>query len=108
MKTFFLVALLPIFSIPAIFGQKWGGIRRYLNLTANDQGAWINQTNYTVHPGDTIIVGSKYRWAYLSGDGIHGTQSCPIVVMNDGGQVEMTPGISFSNSTYLTVTGTEW
>jgi predicted peptidase len=82
------------------------GVRRNLNISANDQGKWITMQNTPMNPGDTLVVNSQYRWTYLSGDGIHGTQGCPIVIMNDTGQVEMTAGMAFSNSTYLHFTGT--
>lgn len=69
-----------------------------------DGGNWIPPGTY--NPGDTVIVSSKYRWTYLSGDGLHGTPGHPIVIMNDTGQVTLLAGIAFTNSTYVHVTGT--
>ena len=83
-----------------------GGKRINIGINGNDQGQWVTMPYFGIKPGDTLIISSKYRWSYLSGDGIHGTASCPIVIMNDTGQVEMTAGIAFSNSTYVHVTGT--
>lgn len=85
-----------------------GGVRRQISITADDQGKFFNNTT-AWNPGDTIVVMNGHRWAYISGDGIHGKQGCPITIINDTagtGQIEMTAGISFSNSTYLHITGT--
>lgn len=86
-----------------------GGVKQTYTITADDQGKFITMTSpLAISPGDTLIVAGGHRWAYFSGDGLHGTQSCPFVVINDPAylQIEMTAGIAFTNSTYVHVTGT--
>lgn len=85
------------------------GSRKVFTISADDQGKFITMNSpVAIVPGDTLIVGGGHRWTYFTGDGLHGTASCPLVVMNDPGysQIEMTAGIAFTNSTYMHVTGT--
>lgn len=82
-----------------------GGIRRIFTITADLQGKFFQTPAW--NPGDTIVVmNTGFRWAYFTADGVHGTASCPIVIINGGGQVRMQAGLAFSNSTYVHVTGT--
>lgn len=58
------------------------------------------------NPGDTIRIPSNRQYTYWSADGLHGTQACPITIINDTGQVVMYAGIAVTNSTYVHITGT--
>ena len=62
---------------------------------------------FEYNPGDTIILSSSFNnWSYISLTNIHGTPSCPIIVMNSGGQIRMRDGISIQNCSYIRVLGT--
>ncbi|MGZ8560371.1 MAG: PKD domain-containing protein, partial [Flavisolibacter sp.] len=63
--------------------------------------------SFDYNPGDTIILSTQYNnWSYLSLTNIHGTPSCPIIVMNSGGQIRMRDGISLQNCSYIKILGT--
>jgi hypothetical protein len=60
-----------------------------------------------IKPGDTLVLRSSYNtWSYFSLEDVHGTASCPIVVINEGGQVSMTKGIDFRHCSDIKLTGT--
>jgi hypothetical protein len=82
------------YMIPTVDGGK------YLNSSPSD--FWYEQVN----PGDTLVLKSQYSWSYFSMEGYNGTAACPIVVMNEGGQVWLTSGISVKNCSHLKITGT--
>lgn len=57
-------------------------------------------------PGDTFVLSaSRTNWSYFTIEDFHGTPGCPIVVINEGGQVQMTKGIEVKNSSDIKVTG---
>jgi hypothetical protein len=60
----------------------------------------------TINPGDTLVLKASYNtWNYFVLEDIHGTPSCPIVIINEGGQVSMTQGINMKNCSNIKITG---
>lgn len=84
-----------------------GGVNTQYIPNVSDSGkTLVPAVSALVFPGDTLTVLSRYKWTYFSADGLHGTQACPITIINDTGQVTMYAGIALANSTYVHVTGT--
>jgi parallel beta-helix repeat protein len=84
-----------------------GGVNTQYIPNVSDSGkTLVPAVSALVFPGDTLTVLSRYKWTYFSADGLHGTQACPITIINDTGQVTMYAGIAIANSTYVHVTGT--
>lgn len=72
-----------------------------------DEGKYINGNNFDYSPGDTLVLtASQNPYSYFSLESFHGTASCPVTIINEGGQVKLVNGMAFSNCTYLKVTGT--
>jgi lysophospholipase L1-like esterase len=57
------------------------GIRRVLSL-----GGWNDLDMAYVQPGDTIVINAG-NYGFLQMKNLNGTQTCPIVIINQGGQV---------------------
>lgn len=57
-------------------------------------------------PGDTLVLRAQLNtWSYFSLEDVHGTVSCPIVIINEGGQVHLTKGIDLRNCSNIKLTG---
>jgi poly(3-hydroxybutyrate) depolymerase len=87
-----------------------GGVRRVVTPWP-DGGMFYSGKptglNYTViNPGDTIVLrATNNTWSYFAMEDIHGTPSCPIVIINEGGQVRMTKGFDLKHCTNIKVSG---
>jgi hypothetical protein len=91
-------------------------LRQTLTLTKNkriiitrggDQGIYLDGASFAYNPGDTLVL--KYQavaWTYFSLEGFHGVPGLPVVVINQGGPVNMVDGMAFSDCTYMKITGT--
>lgn len=86
------------------------GIRHYFS-PGPDGGRYITGDpavsgwHYAINPGDTIVLKAQQAWTYFSMEKYYGTASCPIVIINEGGQVWMTAGIEIKNAHHIKVTG---
>ncbi len=59
-------------------------------------------------PGDTLVIRAGF-YTYFHMDNFRGSPSCPLVIINEGGQVRfegIRGGFHITNSTYLKITGT--
>ncbi len=96
-------------SVNAVTTQSTSscGGKSYTVLPVGD-GGYYNSLN--LQPGDTLFLDSRYTYYYVYLANRHGTPSCPIVVMNKGGQVKIQGGhlsqISLYNCSYVKVIGT--
>jgi hypothetical protein len=95
------------------------GHKVYPGMNGSDQGfvqtgmegVYINQSNgtpflYTLVPGDTITLkSSDIARTYFALSDIHGTPTCPIIVINEGGAARV-QAISLTSCTYVKVLGT--
>jgi len=63
--------------------------------------------NYLPHqPGDTLVLrASLNKWNYFSLDDVHGSEACPIVIINEGGVVELVRGITLTHCSNIKLTG---
>jgi hypothetical protein len=75
-------------------------------------GVYINQSspfnpfNYTLVPGDTITFRSTdHARSYFTLINVHGTPSCPIILINEGGAAKV-GAIALTNCTYVKILGT--
>ena len=96
-----------VLSQPAI---TCNGIKRYMIPGSGDDGKFItsDSTSYwymDVNPGDTLVLGSQYAWSYFRMENYAGTSACPIVIINEGGQVWMKDGVYAKNCQHLKITG---
>jgi predicted esterase len=92
---------------PAI--TNCNGTRIYM-VPGNDGGKYITgdpsvSWRTPVNPGDTLVLRSQYAWNYFAMENYSGSAACPIVVINEGGQVWLTAGIETKSCRYIKVTG---
>jgi hypothetical protein len=86
-----------------------GGIKRYLTplgdngriISGNPSSMWY----FPVNPGDTIVISNQHSWNFVRIEEYSGTPSCPITVINEGGQVWLTGGIQTESCKYFRITG---
>jgi K+-transporting ATPase c subunit len=94
-------------STPA---NNCNGVRHYFT-PGPDGGRYITGDpavsgwHHALNPGDTIVLKAQQAWTYFSMEKYYGTASCPIVIINEGGQVWMTAGIEIKNAHHIKVTG---
>lgn len=83
------------------------GKRIYVTKAADD-GVYINGTSFNYNAGDTIVLkASQNPFSYFALDFfIKGINSCPVVVINEGGKVELTTGFNFTGCRNIKITGT--
>jgi hypothetical protein len=87
------------------FAQSSKGKRIRLNK-GGDQGVMIMAANFPVSPGDTLVLSAQsnpYSYIYLSG--LKGTKQRPIVVINEGGQVQLSAGFDVQSCQHLKISG---
>jgi lysophospholipase L1-like esterase len=83
------------------------GRRILISPDPSDSSVYLTPTTApstnNFYPGDTLV----FQGAYTSIDvkGLHGTPSCPIVLINQGGQVKITQRMNLDGCTYVKVTG---
>ena len=53
-----------------------------------------------------VLKASQNPYSYFSLEDFYGTETCPVTIINEGGQVNLSNGMSFSNCRYLRVAGT--
>jgi hypothetical protein len=105
MKNFKHILLYSLLLLPAagkVFAGAVHGPNYFYATKGSDNGVYI--TSYTA--GDTIALQASqnpYSYVYID---VSGTAAAPIVIINDGGQVQLTDGFSIQNSNYLRVLGT--
>lgn len=84
------------------------GKRIYLNK-AFDGRIIIDGNTFKYSPGDTLVLQAKNNpYSIFNIFRIHGTSQCPVVIINEGGQLKFTrPGtaITISNSTHIKLLG---
>lgn len=86
-------------------GSGCGG-KNVTQTAGTDSGRTLTPSvSATYNPGDTLTIPSNRQYTYWSADGLHGTQACPITIINDTGQVVMYAGIAVTNSTHVHITG---
>lgn len=93
-------------SPPSGGGGSCNGVRRTLTPYA-DSSVYITSTTtpstQAFQPGDTLLLNTAYSSVDLQG--VHGTASCPIVIMNDGIQALITKRLTLNGCTYIKLTG---
>jgi hypothetical protein len=81
------------------------GIRRYPGR-GSDGGYFADGLTTIWNPGDTIVIrASDDHRTYFAIQNFHGTATCPIVIINEGGPADV-EAISLTNCTYFHITGT--
>jgi lysophospholipase L1-like esterase len=68
-----------------------------------DQSVWITHTNSSYQPGDTLVLNANYSAVDI--EGLIGTSSCPIVIMNQGVQARISQRLNLDGCQYVKVTG---
>ncbi|HWJ92997.1 MAG TPA: carbohydrate-binding protein, partial [Flavisolibacter sp.] len=72
----------------------------------SDNGIYLNAKDFAYGAGDTLVLrASQNPFAYLSLEGYSGMPGAPIVVINEGGQVQVS-AMAANNCTYMKFTGT--
>src|SRR5258708_6749110 len=103
-----LLVLIAMFLFYDAQAQQCKG--RRINILPRADGGYILEAPevWNYHPGDTIVLNSSKTWVYLYIDNYKGSASCPLVIINDDGQVKFkgARGIEITNSCYIKLTGT--
>ena len=96
--------------------QSCMGKRLYPKKGTGDNGIYLDGNSYSYNAGDTIVLSaSENPYSYVTLEYFtKGTDACPLVITNEGGQVLLTNyggdsilgGFSFLGSQHLKVTGT--
>lgn len=77
--------------------------KRIILKQGGDLGLYLNGSSFAYTPGDTLVLTGK--WSYCVLENIYGTADKRVVIINQGSQVKMTNGFSFSNCRYIKLTG---
>lgn len=98
-----LILILSVLMIViTVNAQKTAGKRIYLEKR-QDNGAAL-ASGY--QPGDTVVIRASLNpWSYIYFGNILATAEKPLVVINEGGTVEMNIGFSVEHSQYIKITG---
>jgi hypothetical protein len=79
--------------------------RRIVIAKGGDNGRYISGKTTAIYPGDTLVLkAANNPYSYLSLENLYGTASCPIVIINEGGQVQVA-AMAAKNCQYLKFTG---
>jgi len=82
------------------------GKRIYITK-GSDNGKFINGNSFNYSPGDTLVLKSNQNpYSYFSLSNMHGTSSCPVFIINEGGQVKLSNGMAVSDCSYIKIDGT--
>jgi hypothetical protein len=66
---------------------------------------YLTETNFTYNPGDTVVISNAYFWKQFTMKNIHGTPTCPVIVINSGGPISMEDGMGFDSCSYIRILG---
>src|SRR3954468_16062364 len=84
----------------------YASARKIYLVKGGDGGIAISGTNFNYAPGDTFVLrASQNPYYYLAIEKIHGTAAAPVVVINEGGQVQIT-AMGAKHCTFMKFTGT--
>lgn len=77
--------------------------KRILLKQGGDLGLYINGKNFSYSPGDTFVLTGK--WSYCTLENVYGTADKKVVIINQGGQVQLSSGFSLTNCRFIKVVG---
>jgi hypothetical protein len=98
---FFLVAI--FFSTHLVNAQNSKGRRIYLTK-GGDNGVFFTNGR-ACQPGDTLVLRSSLNpWSYVYMEGITGSASKPIVIINEG-SVQLAAGFDIAHCQFIKLTG---
>ena len=116
MKKAILPILMCLFIGTQSFQQTCNGKRLYPLKNSGDNGIYLNGRSYSYNAGDTIVLrASQNPYSYVTLEYFDkGTEACPLVIINEGGQVLLTNyggdaipgGFTFLSSQHVKLTGT--
>lgn len=116
MKKAILPILMCLFIGTQSFQQTCNGKRLYPVKNSGDNGIYLNGRSYSYNAGDTIVLrASQNPYSYVTLEYFDkGTEACPLVIINEGGQVLLTNyggdaipgGFTFLSSQHVKLTGT--
>jgi hypothetical protein len=99
---FFLLML----CASALHAQKNRGKKIYLKK-GGDGGVLLTGSNFSYNPGDTLVLrAAENPFTYVYLGGITGTKAQPLVLINEGGPVQLSSDLHFEHCQYIKVTGT--
>ncbi|MBV9960831.1 MAG: right-handed parallel beta-helix repeat-containing protein, partial [Parafilimonas sp.] len=78
--------------------------KRIILKQGGDNGLYINGNNFSYSPGDTLVLSGT--WSYCTLEDFYGTPNNYVIVINQGGQVTLSSGFSFTNCRFLKLLGT--
>jgi len=82
------------------------GKKIYLSK-GGDNGIYIDGIELGCKPGDTLVLkASNNPYTYFSTGNLYGTENCPITIINEGGQVNLSNGMALDNCRFVNITGT--
>jgi hypothetical protein len=102
MKTIIFLFPFVLFSI-LTNAQTDKGRRIFLNKSADNGVMFTNAAS--CQPGDTLVVRSSLNpWSYIYLEGVKGTPTKPVVVINEGA-VQLSSGFDLNHCQYIKLTG---
>jgi predicted esterase len=96
-------SLVTITVSPAVVAGPCKGKKYIIAPDPVDKSVYITHTNSSYQPGDTLVLNSTYSAVDI--EGLTGTSSCPIVIMNQGVQAMITKRLNLDGCQYVKVTG---
>lgn len=78
--------------------------RIILHQNESDKGLYINGKNFDYNPGDTLVM--KGQWSYCTIANMYGAPDNHVIIINEGAQVHLTSGFSFTNCRFIKLLGT--
>jgi len=72
-----------------------------------DNGVYFDGNSFGCKPGDTLVLqASNNPYTYFAIGALHGTEDCPITIINEGGQINLSNGMALDNCRFINITGT--
>lgn len=104
------VALFVVTSLLALpVAGAWAQVskgKRIILSKGSDNGVLMAAANTSVNPGDTLVLSAQNNpYSYVFLGGLKGTKQKPIVIINQGGQVQLAAGFDVQSCQYIKISG---
>ena len=81
--------------------------RRIYITPGNDHGRYIDGRSVTYAPGDTLVLTTgNAPYTYFALENVHGRPGKELVIVNEGGQVQLVNGFAFAHCSFIRLSGT--
>lgn len=99
---FFLTFFFCCLFTPTVHAQP----HRFVITKGQDNGRYLDGVAMHLQPGDTLVLrASGNPYTYMAFEHLYGSAAQPIVVINEGGQVQLSAGMAIYNSSFVKISG---